>query len=84
MKKIYEFIIKYNKRPNLKLSPKASKFIELALQEWYVKRMGVSSFFSSKLIESCTKLKHTSVVQDYAEFTNLTIFGPKVVQPEMN
>ena len=43
----------------------------------------VSSFFSSKLIESCTKLECTSVVWDYAEFTNLTVFGPKVVQPEM-
>ena len=30
-KKIYEFIIKYNKRPHLKLSSRASKFIEPAL-----------------------------------------------------
>ena len=30
-KNIYEFIIKYNKRPCLKLSPKAPKFVELAL-----------------------------------------------------
>ena len=30
------------------------------------------------------KLEHTSVVRDYAELTNLAIFGPKVVQPEMN
>ena len=28
---IYEFIIKYHKRPNLKLSPRAPKFIEPAL-----------------------------------------------------
>ena len=45
--------------------------------------MRVSSFFSSKLIESCMKLEHTSVARDYAELTNLAIFGPKVVQPEM-
>ena len=29
------------------------------------------------------KLKCTSVVQDNVEFTNLTFFGPKVVQLEM-
>ena len=52
--------------------------------ELYIRRRRVSSFFSSKLIESCTKLKRTSVVWDYAKFMNLAIFGPKVVQPEMN
>ena len=30
-RKIYEFIIKYNKRPCLKLSPRAPKFVETAL-----------------------------------------------------
>ena len=30
-KNIYEFIIKYHKRPNLKLLPRAPKFIEPAL-----------------------------------------------------
>ena len=46
----------------------------------YIRHKRVSSFFLSKLIESCMKLERTSVVQDYAEFTNLTVFGPKVVQ----
>ena len=31
IKKIYEFIIKYNKRSRLKLSPRAPKFVEPAL-----------------------------------------------------
>ena len=31
IEKKYKFIIKYNKRPHLKLSPRAPKFIELAL-----------------------------------------------------
>ena len=43
MKKIYEFIIKYNKRPHLKISPKAPKFIEPALGTvsiwWFVDRV---------------------------------------------
>ena len=52
------------------------------VRELYVRCTRVSSFFSSKLIESCTKLECISVVLDYAEFTNLTIFGPKVVQPK--
>ena len=52
------------------------------VRELYVRRTRVSSFFSSKLIESCTKLEHTSVVRDYVEFKNLKVFGPKVVQPE--
>ena len=45
--------------------------------------MRVSSFFSLKLVMSCMNLKHTSIVWDYAEFTNLTIFGLKVVQLEI-
>ena len=45
--------------------------------------MSISIFLSSKLIESCTKLELTSVVRDYAEFTNLAVFRPKVVQLEM-
>ena len=44
----------------------------------YIRHKRVSSFFLSKLIESCMKLERTSVVQDYAEFRNLTVFGPKV------
>ena len=51
--------------------------------ESYVRCTRVSNFFSSKSIESCTKLKRTSVVRDYAKFPNLTVFGPKVIQPEM-
>ena len=31
LKKIYEFIIKYNKRPRIKFSPRAPIFVELAL-----------------------------------------------------
>ena len=31
MKKIYEFIIKYNKRPRLKIFPRAPKFVEPTL-----------------------------------------------------
>ena len=45
--------------------------------------MRVSSFFSSKLIVSCMNLERMSVVRDCVEFTNLSIFGPKVVQLEM-
>ena len=45
--------------------------------------MRVSSFFSSKLVVSCMNIECTSVVQDYVEFTNFTVFGPKVVQLEM-
>ena len=50
------------------------------VRELYVRRTRVSSFFSSKLIGSYTNLDHMSVVWGYAEYTNLTVFGPKVVQ----
>jgi len=40
-------------------------------------------FFSSKLIVGCTNLKRNWFVQDYTKFTNLTNFGPKVVQLEV-
>ena len=53
------------------------------VQELCIRCRRISSFFSSKLIESCTKLEHTSVVRDYVEFKNLKVFGPKVVQLEM-
>ena len=42
--------------------------------ELYIRRRRVSSFFSSKLIESCTKLKRTSVVWDYAKFLRIWQF----------
>ena len=45
--------------------------------------MRVSSFFTSKLIEICTNLKHTNVVWDFEEYTNLAVFEPKVVKFEM-
>ena len=45
--------------------------------------MRISNFLSSKLIVSCTNLEHMSVVRDCAEFTNLSILVPKVVQLEM-
>ena len=49
----------------------------------YIRRMRVSSFFTSKLIEICTNLEHTNVVQNFAEYTNLAVFEPKVVKFEM-
>ena len=45
--------------------------------------MSLSCFFSSKLNECCTNLECIAVVRDYATYTNLVIFGPKVVQLEM-
>jgi len=36
-----------------------------------------------RLIVGCLNLKLSIFVRDYAKFTNLTIFGPKVVQLEM-
>ena len=52
-------------------------------REWYIRCTRVSTFFSSKLIDSCTNLECTSVVQDYAKDMNLKLFGPKVEQLEM-
>ena len=49
----------------------------------YKRRTRLSSFFSSKLIKSCSNLERMSVVRDYAEFTNLIVFGPNVVQLEI-
>ena len=40
-----------------------------------IRRTRISSFFSSKLSGSCTNLEHTSLVWEYAECTNLTVFG---------
>ena len=53
------------------------------VRELFKRHTRLSSFFSSKLIKSCSNLERMSVVRDYAKFMSSIVFGTKFVPLEM-